>query len=70
MYKFAERLNETLRHRQMPQSTLAKKLNVAQQVVNRYCSGKIEPSLPMFYAMCEALDESSDYLLGLTDIPR
>ena len=70
MTTFSDRLKEALKKRSITQVALAEKINVAQQAVNYYCSAKKMPSLPVFQKICEVLDESSDYLLGLTDIPK
>ena len=67
MLKFAERLREVLEVNKISQAELARKVGMAQSTVNKYCAGKKEPSLKVLFAICQALDESADYLLGLTD---
>ncbi len=67
MNKFSERLKEVLRDKQMTQVALAKKIGMSQGVVNNYCTGKREPTLDVLIAICKALDERADYLLGLED---
>ena len=49
------------------QVEIAKALNITQQCVNDYKTGKSFPSLETLYALCRYLDVSADYLLGITD---
>ena len=51
----------------MSQWELAKRIGMSQSIVNNYCTGKHEPSLDVFVAICKELGESADYLLGLVD---
>ena len=65
MNKFKERLNRVLQENQISQSELARKIGMSKSVVNNYCSGKREPSLDTLILICNALQESADYLLGI-----
>ena len=65
MKNFGNRLKQALKQNNMSQSELAKKIGMSQSVVNNYCTGKREPTLDVLVLICEALDESADYLLGL-----
>lgn len=65
MNKFAERIKESLKVNKISQSELARRINMSQSVVNNYCSGKREPTLDVLILICEALNETSDYLLGI-----
>lgn len=67
MSKFSERLVLSLKNNGMSQSELARKINVTQKAINNYFCGKREPSYDVLIKICKALDESSDYLLGLVD---
>ena len=67
MNKLSERLVEVLKANGISQNALAKKIGMSQGVVNNYCTGKREPSLDVLILICKALNESSDYLLGITD---
>lgn len=49
------------------QSELAKRIGMSKSVVNEYCTGKKKPSIEVLVEICKALNESSDYLLGLVD---
>jgi transcriptional regulator with XRE-family HTH domain len=63
-----ERLKETLKANSMSQSELARRINMSSDTIQSYCSGKRVPPADVLFLICKALGESSDYLLGLTDI--
>ena len=67
MNKFSERLKEILKGNGLSQTALAKKIGMSQGVVNNYCTGKREPTLDVLILICQALEISSDYLIGLED---
>ena len=67
MNKLSERLVEVLKANGISQNALAKKIGMSQGVVNNYCTGKREPSLDVLVLICKELNETSDYLLGITD---
>ena len=68
MNKLAERLREVLEINKISQSELARRIKMSQSIVNNYCTGIREPSLDVLMLICQALNESSDYLLGLKDV--
>ena len=47
------------------QTELAKAANVSKQCISDYKSGKSVPSIDTLYLLCQYLDVSADYLLGL-----
>ena len=65
MNKFKDRLNKVLKENKMSQVELSKKIGMSKTIVNNYCSGKREPSLDALILICNALQESADYLLGI-----
>ena len=67
MNKFSERLKQLLKDLNITQVALAKKIGMSQGIVNNYCTGKREPSLDVLVLICKALNESADYLLGLSN---
>ena len=67
MNKFSERLRQVLKDNGMSQVMLAKKIGRSQGVVNNYCTGKREPTLDVLVSICQALNESADYLLGINN---
>lgn len=62
---FSERLCKTLKETKMSQTELAKRVGMSQSVINNYCTGKREPTLEVLVKICNVLDESADYLLGI-----
>ncbi|MBQ9118399.1 MAG: helix-turn-helix transcriptional regulator [Clostridia bacterium] len=66
--KFQERFNEVLKASGKSQVEIAAAINVSKQCVSDYKSGKSMPSLETLYLLCQFLDVSADYLLGLSDI--
>ena len=66
--KFTERFNEILKISGVKQTELAKYCNLAKQTITSYKSGASFPSIEILYKICQFLDCSSDYLLGLSDI--
>lgn len=67
MNKFSQRLKDLLKENNISQVALAKKLGLSQTVVNNYCTGKREPTLDGLILICNILETSADYLLGLSD---
>lgn len=67
MIEFSVRLRKVLKDTNTSQQALAKKIGMSQSVVNNYCTGKREPTLDVLALICKALNESADYLLGLTN---
>jgi len=65
MNKFAERLRDVLKEKQISQNELAVKIGMSRTIVNNYCTGKREPTLDSLILICKALSESANYLLGL-----
>ena len=66
--KFTERFNEVLKISGKTQVEIAEAISVCKQCVSDYKTGKTYPSLETLYALCEYLDVTADYLLGLTDV--
>ena len=65
--KFTQRFNEILQQSGKTQVEIAKALNITKQCVNDYKTGKSVPSIETLYHLCQYLDVSADYLLGLTE---
>ena len=65
--KFTERFNELIKISGKSQAQIAKEVNIPKQCVSDYKSGKSVPSIQTLYLLCQCLDVSADYLLGLTD---
>lgn len=65
--KFCERFILELNTIGMSQKELAQKLNVDASNITNWKKGLNFPSLEIFYRLCQVLDVSADYLLGLVD---
>lgn len=52
------------------QVDLAKKLSVTKQTVSNWENGNIQPSVEMLVRLAMVFRVTTDYLLGLEDIPR
>ena len=65
--KFTKRFNELLKICGKTQVEIAKAINVTKQCVTDYKTGKSVPSIETLFLLCEYLEVSSDYLLGLSD---
>ena len=67
MNKFASRLKKELEINKISQVELANTIGVSKSIISQYCSGKKEPTLDTLMLICNALNESADYLIGLID---
>ena len=65
--RFTERFNQSLKDNHVNQARLALSCGISRQLVTEFRKGRAFPSLEVFYRICEYLDESADYLLGLSD---
>lgn len=64
---FSKRFNETLKTSGKTQVEIAKAVNVSKQCITDYKTGKSFPSLETLYLLCQYLEVSADYLLGLSE---
>ncbi len=70
MSNFSQRLNEAIMLRGVSQKWLADEAKTTEATISRYINGKASPSILITIKdIAEALHVSSDYLLGLTNIP-
>lgn len=65
MMDFGERLREVLNDRSMTQEQLARKALISKSTVYMYINCGVLPTADNLKAVCEVLDVSADYLLGL-----
>ncbi|MDE6356139.1 MAG: helix-turn-helix domain-containing protein [Clostridia bacterium] len=65
--KFTERFNECLKYSDMKQSEIAKYCKTTRQNISNFKTGRTYPSIETLYLLCECLDVSADYLLGLEE---
>lgn len=64
---FQQRFNEVLKESVMTQKEIAEKCEIDKSCITQYKKGKTQPTLDVLFKLCQALDVSADYLLGLTD---
>ena len=65
--KFSERIAEVLNASKLSQKEIAEKLNISESNISNWKNGLNLPSVETLYKLCVILEESADYLLGLTD---
>ena len=65
--EFKDRLREVRTARGLSQMQLAKMLNISQSAVAKWELGKTEPTASAIIKIAKFFDESTDYILGLTD---
>lgn len=58
-------LAEAIKQSGFTQRSIAEKLNIKQQTVQQYISGRAMPALDTFANLCKILDVSADDILGL-----
>lgn len=64
---FADRLKAVRKSKNMTQTDLADRIGVTKWAVTSYEQAKTLPSVESLVRICETLDVSADYLLGISD---
>lgn len=67
---FGSRIKTLRNEKRMSQAELASALGVSTNAVSQYETDKRFPDQKCIVKICRFFDVSSDYLLGLSDIPR
>ena len=62
-------LKKIIKEQNRSLTSLAVELEVSQEAISQYISGKIKPKLKTIILMAKTLNTTTDYLLGLTDNP-
>ena len=65
-----QRINELRNALGWSQVQLAEHLNISKQTVSNWENENIQPSIEMLVRISRVLGVSTDYLLGLEEIPR
>ena len=65
--KFQERIKELRIQRNMSQMDLALATGISQSAIAKWELGKTEPTATAIIVLAKFFDETTDYLLGLTD---
>ena len=60
-----KRLQEALKQSGMTQKAIAEKLNIKQQTIQQYLSGRSMPALDTLANLCKILDLDANYILCL-----
>ena len=67
MNKFAERLTELRKEKDISQSELAKQLNISVACISRWENNLRIPNIESIILLCNYFSCSADYLIGLED---
>lgn len=67
---FGKRLKDLMEERNITQRQLSKELNIAASTINGYANDYREPDFYTLIALANYFDVSTDYLLGITKIPK
>ena len=67
---FAKRLRELRKEKGVSQVKLGDALGYGYTAISSYETGRNEPSYTDLIRICEILDVSADYILGISDIRR
>lgn len=62
-----ERLRECIKNSTLSQKVIAEKIGVSAQTVSKYMKKDIFPALDTLARLCQVLDVSSDYILGIKE---
>lgn len=62
-----KKLRECIKNSSYTQKEIAKQIGVSPQTVSKYMKNNIFPALDTLAKLCNLLDVSADYILGLTD---
>lgn len=66
---FAQRLSMLRNNKSIPQSELAKRLEIGRTAITMMESGQRGPSIEVAYALADYFNVSLDYLCGRSDVP-
>lgn len=67
---FAKRLRELRKEKGLSQVELGEHLGYGYTAISSYETGRNEPSYSDLIRICEMLDVSADYILGISDIRK
>ena len=65
-----QRINTLRQAAGLSQVELARRLNISKQTVSNWENENIQPSIEMLVRLSKVFNVTTDYLLGLDDIPR
>lgn len=67
MNKFQDRIKELRTQNNMSQMELSKATGISQSAIAKWELGKTEPTASAIIILAKYFDETTDYLLGLTE---
>lgn len=67
MNKFQDRIKELRTQNNMSQMELSKATGISQSAIAKWELGKTEPTASAIITLAKYFDETTDYLLGLTE---
>jgi len=70
IHGFPRRLRMAMTLRKMNSADIMRRSTLGHGQISEYLNGHREPTVSSFLHLCEALEVSADFLLGLTDDPR
>lgn len=70
IHGFPRRLRMAMVLREMNSMDIVRASTVGCKQISSYLNGHNEPTVSSLLHLCEALDVSADFLLGMTDDPR
>ena len=70
IHSFPRRLRMAMALREMNSADIMRKSTLGHGQISQYLNGHREPTVSSFLHLCEALEVSSDFLLGLSDDPK
>ncbi|MGM0167994.1 hypothetical protein IGI39_003006 [Enterococcus sp. AZ135] len=67
MEYFGDKLKALRKAKKMTQLDLGNRVGVSKWAITSYEQGRTSPSVEILIKLCDILDVSSDYLLGISD---
>ena len=64
------RIKELRKEFGLSQVDLAARMEVTKQTISNWENGNIQPSIDMLVSLANVFNVTTDYLLGLDDVPR
>lgn len=64
---FSDKLKTARKSKKITQRELAEKIGVSKWAITSYEQSRTYPSIETLIKICEVLDTSADYLLGISD---
>ena len=66
-FAFQERFTKEFEITKLSQQEIARRCDIDPSCITQYKQGKTFPSIKILFKLCQVLEISADYLLGLSD---